>query len=279
MSKVTAVAFSKKERGFKHVEWIPIKQLSVVWSQSQRALNERHAQHIADNFDPEMFGTLSVTLPNGSGIYHLIDGHHRKVAVERLWGEEERVPCQVYDAHDPARAAELFDNLNTARRAPSPLDIFRVRVTAKNEIEVAINRIVHACGYIIGHKGENSKANNIGCVGALKGIYSSYGGDVLKNALDLITAIWGQEDRTALDATIVRGVAEFLSEYRHVDWKRLREVISHKYTASRLHGAAKSYKELHGGTMPGAIKALIVSTYNQGQRPTKKLVKMPVVMT
>ena len=150
--KVIQVAFEKTNKGFKEIKWIPVKNLSVVWAQAQRGLDERHAQQIADNFDPEMFGTLAVTKPNGHGVYHIIDGHHRKVAVEKLWGDGELVPCQVFDADDPARAAKLFDHINTARKAPQPIDVFKVRVTAGNEIEVAVSNTVKHAGFNIGTK-------------------------------------------------------------------------------------------------------------------------------
>src|SRR5215469_8065840 len=91
------------------ITWIRVKNLSVVWVQAQRPLDPKFAREIADNFDPEMFGTIAVTLPNGKGMYHIIDGNHRRAAVEHLWGSEEMVPCEIFQASDPARAARIFD--------------------------------------------------------------------------------------------------------------------------------------------------------------------------
>lgn len=255
-------------RGFIESKYIPVGKLAVVWSQAQRELNEGHVKRIMDNFDPEMFGTLAVTKPNGHGIHHIIDGNHRKVVVERLWGEKEQVPCQVYDADNPARAAELFDNINTGRKAPSAVQLFRNRVTAKNELEVQINKIVSSCGYNVGNSGS---LKNISCVGALKLVYSTYGGDILRDTLNLVTAIWGGEDKQATDGAMVRGIGDLLAEYRGIDFKRLREVMAAKYTPSRLYGAAKSYRELHGGSMASAIKALFVNTYNHGRHVAKHM--------
>lgn len=270
--KVVHVAFNKSEKGFKEIKWIPVKQLSVVWAQAQRGLDERHAQQIADNFDPEMFGTLAVTKPNSKGIYHIIDGHHRKVAIEKLWGAEELIPCQVFDADDPARAAKLFDHINTARKTPQPIDIFRVRVTAGSEIEVAVNDTVKACGFSIGTK-KSGIDNAIGCVQALKAVYQTHGREVLAQTLRLLLAIWGSGDAAAVQGVLVRGFGEFIAEYRDINWDRLRDVISSKYTPARLHGAAKSYRELHSGSMPSAVKSLIVATYNDGLRTNARKLK------
>lgn len=261
--------FDHKSTAFKKIEWISVKNISVIWSQSQRPLNEAHAQKIADNFDPEMFGTLAVTKPNGRGIYHAIDGHHRKVAVERLWGGEEKVPCQVFDAEDPGRAAELFDHINSSRKNPHPIDLFKVRVTAGGEVEVAVNKVVNSCGYTVSSKYGKQK-NAIACVAALKAVYESYGAEVLENTLNLIKAIWGIEDESATEANIVRGFGAFLTEYRGLDWKHLREAVGNKYTPARLQAAAKMGKEMHGGKIPAEIKKLLINTYNAGFRSSKK---------
>src|SRR5262245_48807406 len=130
------------------IEWLPIRDLSVIWVQAQRPYDAKHAEDIKANFDPDMFGTLAVTLPNGKGIYHIIDGQHRKGAVEMMWGLDEKVPCQVFQAKDPKRAAELFDQINGRRKKPSPLQIFNVRVTAGHANEVAVDKIVRKLGYL-----------------------------------------------------------------------------------------------------------------------------------
>lgn len=253
---------------FADTKHIAVGKLTIVWQQSQRELDEKRVQHIMDEFDPEKFGTLAVSKANGHGVHHIIDGNHRKVAVERMWGDKTQVKCQVYDCETAARAAELFDDINTNRKAPTQVQIFRVRVTAKKDLEVQVNKIVHGCGYLIGGTGG---VKNISAVGALKAVYTNYGPDNLRDTLNLITAIWGGEDRQATDGTMIRGVGDLLAEYRGIDFKRLREVMAHKYTPARLYGAAKSYRELHGGSMASAVKALFVNTYNHGQRDSKKL--------
>lgn len=255
----------QKGRAFTEVQWIPVKQLSVVWAGAQRPLNERHARKIADNFDPELVGTLSVTKPNSQGIYHLIDGQHRKVAIEMKWGKDERAPCHVFDAVEPARAAELFDNMNTARRAPGPVDLFKVRVTAKEKVQVAVNEIVLRCGLKIGYKGHNI----ISCVGALEFVYNSYGPVVLEATLRCLRQTWG-DDSTAVSAAIVRGFGMFLSEFRHVDHKRLVDAVSAKYTPARFLSAAKAARENFGGDLSANSRDLIIRIYNEKTRSKKE---------
>lgn len=257
--------FTAEDKKQAKIEWIPVKNLSIVWAESQRPLIESHAQHIADNFDPDMFGVLAVTMPNGKGIYHIIDGQHRKAAIERLWGGDERVPCQVYDAESPARAAEIFDFINSHRRKPNPVDIFKVRVTAKEELQVAVDKIVRNCGYSVGWRTSGSICG----VGALEKVYETYGGPVLTAVITMIDAIWGK-DVAAFDGQMIRGFGAFLGGHRNIDMEHLRSCIASKYTPARLMGAARTAREINGGSVGQAICDLLITTYNSTIRSKKK---------
>jgi len=258
-----------QDRGFHDVAWIPVKNLSIVWAEAQRPLNETHAQRIADNLDPDMFGTISVTKPNGKGIYHVIDGQHRLVAVQKKWGLEEKVPCQVFDAVDPARAAQIFDHINSGRRALQPIELFKVRVTAGNDLQVEVNKIVVKCGYFVGHR----NANSIQCVTALETVYQSYGPLVLEGTLRMIRKMWGEEN-TATGALIIRGIGMFLSEFRHIDFEKFAQSISSKYTPARLLGAAKTAKEMAGGVGPAIVRDILVARYNSTVRGDKNKLRV-----
>ena len=255
---------SNAQPKYREIKWIPCKQLSLVWAEAQRPLNEAHARSIADNFDPEMFGTIAVTKPNGAGVYHIIDGQHRKAALEMKYGSEEQAPCQVFDAEDPARAAQLFDTINSHRKAPQPIDLFRVRVTAGEELQTEINRIVLKSGYVVAQR----VANSLTCVASLQGVYQSYGPVVLEATLRLIRKTWG-DDNTAVAGNIVRGLGSFLSEFRHVDFEVLSKSLAMKYTPARFLGAAKAAKEINGGNLASAVKDLAMRAYNANVRGEK----------
>jgi len=262
---------TKEARGFHEVTWIPVKDLSIVWAEAQRALNDAHAQKIADNLDPDMFGTISVTKPNGKGVYHVIDGQHRVVAVTKKYGNNERVPCQVFDTVSPARAAQIFDHINSGRRSLQPIELFKVRVTAGNELQVEVNKIVIKCGYHIGHR----QVNAIMCVAALEAVYQSYGPVVLEATLRLVRKMWGEEN-LATGALIIRGIGMLLSEFRHIDFERLATAISSKYTPSRLLGAAKTAKEMAGGVGPAIVRDILVARYNSTVRGDKNKLRVGV---
>jgi len=252
--------------GAHSTKWIPIKNLSVVWATAQREFNEHHAKKIAAAFDPDLFDDLVVTLPNGDGIYHVVDGQHRMAAIRSLYGEEEKVPCRVVDAKDPARAALIFDKINTGRRLPTGIEKFRVRVTAGSETEVAINKIVTWIGCRI-ESSENPNA--IRAVSALINVYNSFGLEVLKETLISIRGIW-KDDKGSLEGPIIEGFGSMIGEHRgHLDWKRLREKTALAYTPGRLLGQAKADKEALGGRIADGVKRVLIRNYNQGIRTGK----------
>jgi hypothetical protein len=251
------------------LQWLPVKQLSVVWKNAQRPLDERFAKTIADNFDPDMFGTIAVTLPNGEGIFHIIDGNHRRAAVLSMWGENERVPCQVFNAKDPARAAQIFDRINNQRKSITTLQSFIVRVTAGEVDEVAVNKILLANGL---HPGSNPSSNGkaVAAVGALLQVYRDHDSQTLDVTLKVLMNTW--RDNTALTAPLLRGYAAVLSEFRdRIDIARLQQVVSKQYSPLRLLGAAKTAREMNGGTIATNLSKLLVANYNRGARGKKLL--------
>ena len=165
--KTTVERFNPEDQ---KIVWIPVRQLSVVWVQSQRPYVASRAKKIADNFDPDRFDPIKVTLPNGAGIYHIVEGQHRKGAVQILWGDDECAPCIIIEVEDPAEAARTFVGINTLRWRVDPISTFKVNVTAKENRECAINKIIDHCGYKIGSMIEGD-SRYISAVGALMAIY------------------------------------------------------------------------------------------------------------
>lgn len=244
-------------------QWIPVKSLSVIWVQSQRKLDPKWVQQLADEFDADLFGIISVTQPNDEGIHHVIDGQHRVDLILRNYGEEEKVPCHVFDAADPARAAQLFNKINTSRRKPQNIDIFRVRVTAGDEVEVAVNKIVRSLGYKIDWA---KRDGNIAAVEALTSVYRKHGGDVLRYALNLIKATWGL-NADATVAPIIRGYGAFVAEFgADAKWERMVDRVAKKFSPGHMLGTARSLREGLQCSTDEAVKRVLINAYNQGLR-------------
>jgi hypothetical protein len=249
------------------LEWIPVRNLAVVWAEAQRPYKEWWAKEIADAFDPEKFDPVKTMMPNGNGIHHICEGQHRVGAVRHLWGHDELVPCLVAQESDPARAADIFLDTNTNRDLVSRIQKFKVSVTAQRSEEVAINRIVQHCGYRV----EGSKTQDtIAAVDALKFAYRK-GKVTLDRTLHTLRDTWGG-DPSAVQSLIIKGYSIFLCEFsQDIDRTRLRDVMAKHYTPGTLLNETKMARDVLKVSSSQALVHLITKTYNRGLPAARQL--------
>jgi hypothetical protein len=248
------------------LQWIQVDKLRVVWPDAQRPFKDWWAKEIAENFDPDQFTPVRVMLPNGHGIYHICDGQHEVRAAAMALGLDQQVPCIVAQESDPVKAAALFDNINSNRQRVSNIEAFKVRVTRRNQTEVAIDRIVRHCGF---HVDASKAANAISAVSALNVVYTQYGAKVLDQTLTVIRVIW-PDDTTATTGNILRGIGMLLVEHAHADIARLQSCMTGVSTATLVR-EAKTEREMQHVSVAAAIGHIIVSRYNKGLKPNQQL--------
>jgi hypothetical protein len=171
---------------------------------------------MAVDFRPALFGHLDVTLPNASGICHILDGQHRWQAAMKKFGGDPILPCRIHSITAHPEAAELFADLNTLRKGVDELSLFFARRAAGHDDEVRVNTIVRAAGLEIG----KTRQGSIACPGALLSVYRNYGPGTLTAALDVLQCVYGN-DKSAFMSPLIRGVAHFLHTYRDADYNRL----------------------------------------------------------
>jgi hypothetical protein len=249
-------------RNYHKITWVPLDRLSVVWTNAQRPLDQQRVDAIAKVFDADLLGVITVTLANDEGIHHVIDGHHRSRVLFKLFGNVS-VPCIVLDAKDPKRAAELFVKCNKERKAPTIFNTYVASVTAGDEVENAVERIVRAEGYRIEN---SSQPRCIRAVGATLACYRRYGGSTLRHALSILRETWGY-DGSATDGPILTGYCAFLAQHGDaVNHKRLVSRITKKLTPGRLLGSARNLHEVRRIPVWQGVKEIITGRYNEGLR-------------
>jgi hypothetical protein len=249
------------------IEWIHVRNLAVVWPESQRPYQEWWAKEIAEAFDPDLFDPVKVTLPNGNGIYHICEGQHRTRALEMWGGSNQMAPCIVAQESDPARAAEIFLGTNTNRNTVNKIAKFKVAVTADRAEEVAIDRIVKHNGYRV----EGSHAQDtIAGVQGLKFAYNK-GPDTLDRTLRVLRNTWSG-DAAAVASPLIKGYATFICEFSgDIDYARLRDCMAKKFTPGKALIAARGLKDSQRITLTAAIVYLLLTTYNKGcRKPLKR---------
>lgn len=245
-------------------KWLSTKNLCVLWAQSQQSFDQAHAQRIADNIDPDMFGVISVTLPNKDGIHHIIDGQHRVAAVRIAWGDDQKVPCNIFQVTEPEVAAKIFDAMQTNKKNPSPVDRFLIRVTAGRETEVVVHGILTRAGYTVSVSQTNG---SIRCVSACVSVYKSKGGVALINAINVIQKTWGN-DVHATEGSMIRGFTSFMADHGDkIDKNKMAAKLRKKYfEPTRLLIEAKQAKEMFNGSTTTNMNNLLLAAYNHGLR-------------
>ncbi len=253
------------------IEYIAVKYLSVVWVQAQRPYDANWSKKIAEEFDPDKFDALIVTKPNGQGIYHIIEGQHRRHALE-MWdkvnGGNAQAPCRVVEDADPARAAEIWLGVNKGRKTVSAVHEFKVAVVAKREPETAINKIVIQAGY----KVSSTKAENgVSAVTALKTVYNTHDAVTLKYVLEALRFIWGSDPK-AVSGSMIRGMGMFVHEFHpYIDAAKLKKQVM-KSSPYQFIAQAKVRSETTQESVDVSIAENLRREYNKGVKdPSRKL--------
>ena len=245
------------------IKWIRIQDISVVWLQAQRPWDtpaESAKNKIIANFDSDAFGVLQVSLPNGKGMYHCIDGQCRHRAVGEMWGDQERVPCQILNAKSPKRAAELFALFNTSRSHVSAVYRYNVDVTAQKPVELGCSKILASLGYVAALDHE---PNSIRAIGTVLSVYRHHGESILRSTLTTIKDTWGFADG-AVEGAIVRGYGQFFASYDDIDVSRLIK-IGKKRSPGQLLEDAKAYREVFQQIpLASATSKVLLESYNRG---------------
>jgi hypothetical protein len=248
--------------------FVAVKNLSVIWRQSQRPFVESHAKKIAAEFDPDKFDPPVITRVNGEGQAHIVEGQHRVAAVKIAFGENEQLKCRMVDADDPARAAEIFLGINAGRKSIQPVAKFNVSVTALREPETSINKFVVKLGYRIAA----SKSDHcISAVSSMIGIHNRLGMTVLQATLMALDKTW-PGDASAFQGDIIQGYAAFINEFApYLDHKRLADIIPKVFTPHQLIIAGKLFAEQSNESLTEAMSEVLRSKYNRGLKEGQKL--------
>jgi hypothetical protein len=238
----------------------------------QRALNPKHVAKIVEGFDPDLFGVLLIS-EREEGVYYVLDGQHRVVAIERMGMTTEPLPCLVYSHLTPQLEAKIFAQVNAGRLYLSPQYTFRAQIIARQPEALAIKAIVESFGFHLNFwkplpddesAGMFRPEGMLSAIGEIKKLRTSYRIDMLPQVLAVCRDAWGSE-AVGISANILRGIAQFLYAYgERVDRERLLGILAN-LTPKRLEAEGK---DRYLTATPAGISKYIQEQYNyhQGRR-------------
>jgi len=237
------------------------KDLSVD-PELQRRLDHQRANRMGAKFDPALLGVLAISL-RADGLLYVVDGQHRHEAA-KVAAYEGSFLCDVYEGLTRQQEAKLFLGLNDSRR-PSPIDLFRLSVEAKDPMALHITEIAAKYGWKVGYQAQKQ-----GWITAPAAMMDTYklddSGVVLDSVLKIITAAWGTENN-ASDSRIIKGLGVLLHRYNGtVDYAALTERLSRSPGPNSLVGKCRAMAQLRRCRIDQAMAEVLVDLYNQFRR-------------
>lgn len=228
---------------------------------ANRELRPGRVRYFVQNMDPDALGRFAVWR-QGRDLY-LIDGQHRKVALEEMGLPDWPVFCDVYEGMSFAEACEQFLNLNNSLTV-LPYDKYDKGVKAGRQSCVESQKVVEKIGFRIAQQSGDGK---IVCVAAIEDAWKVDQGVSLERALTWATEAWGFTAQAA-EGQIVRGLTQLAHRFNGDidDAALVKKLSKHPGGASRLIGMAKTQRELKGGTVSTNVARAVVDLYNKGRR-------------
>ncbi|MBS4102465.1 DUF6551 family protein [Tsukamurella paurometabola] len=241
---------------------IPI-DLTRVLGIAQREVSPGHVRRIAEAFDADKLGTITVNARDG--VFYIMDGQHRVAAAKEAGYEDAMIDAHVYTDLTDEQMAETFLVLN-ANLPVSKMDKFQNQVTANYDAAVSIQRIAKSVGYKIR---SGSGDGVIQCVAPLERIYASGGSAALWSTLTTIRDAYGD---SGMKAPLIQGIGQVCAIYSQIiDHERLTERLSSaRGGMNGLLGAAQAAKLNYDIPLATAVSVAVVDLYNKG-RGGKKL--------
>lgn len=242
-------------------EMLEVKSLKIA--NYQRIASNVQVKNIVKNFNPKLLGVVKVSYDDG--IYNLIDGQHRVLALKIL--KISFCMCEVHRGLSYQQEAELFSKQSQNRRGLTSGEVFKAKVESQDSYSIDLKNIVEATGFKLSYHGGKSK-NQISAIGSLDKICKQKNGTfVLYRTLSLIFACWdGQENAT--DAKMLQGVAVFIKEFEDkfddkIFIKKLSKVLPKVIIREGSSDISKDQSK-NGLNKNNKYKEIIRNYYNKG---------------
>lgn len=227
--------------------------------QREHGVSRKHVNEIKSAFDFDLLG-IPRLLDLNTGLYGVMDGMHRKTALEELGFGTVGILCQVFAALPTEQQALQF-NVNYQQKRISATDNLRSLKDAKKAWAKEIYEAVEAAGYSIG---TTKRGGSIKAVSTLQRIYEEDGhAERLRRVLELCAE--GFSVGHSPGAPILNGLAKFDRAYRG-DYNRSAVVQILRALGER--GLLAEAEELSKGPKQdgGWVAVALVDAYNFRKR-------------
>ena len=248
---------------------IRVNDIGVDYSY-QRPTSPGHVARIAKKFDPEIFGTITVS-QRPDRRYYVIDGQHRLQAMIAMGRATDQVPCVVVQGLSVEQEAHIFGQLASTRKPLTPQERFRAALLAGDRVAVRIHADVTDMGLQLCFDRQGIDHGNIPGVAALEWVDDQYRAGVLREVLRLFVDTWGTDRGPRQE--MIRFLADFLHLYEgRFDRNRFISRLA-DIPADQISSKARALKSAIGLDLNSAMHHQIAEHYNHGiKRADRRLV-------
>jgi len=203
------VSPSRHNDDFQVPELTVVSLSDVVVPTFQRGLSEKHAQDIAENWNPLLFRPPLLTRRK-DGKLDIIDGQHTIHAVRQRG--HNTVPAFVREGTEYKTEAGAFADLNTRRRGLRPYEVWRAEAEAGRTWAITLDEVARHHGLKIAHeRGPNALA----CISECRRILRKPdGANLLDRALYVLTRAWDdtkdEANSTRIERPLVTGMVDLI---------------------------------------------------------------------
>lgn len=245
----------------KKMQQVNVRTLKLH-SEANREHEPSRVRELERDMDLDALGTFAVWR-SGRNLY-VIDGQHRKLALESLGLGDWVVDCEVYEGMDFQDACDMFLKRNKSRSV-NTFEKFDKAVKAGYQAECETRKIVEKAGLTVS---KSYGDGHLTCVVAATDVWKmDQGGIALGDALRIATGAWGQT-AGAVEGPIVKGLGLIAHNYNgQLERDTLIKKLS-KFPGGpgALRAVAAQQREFKGGSTAKNVAEVVRDLYNRGRR-------------
>lgn len=258
-SKKLNTTSTPNQEGQPPVEWLSYGDL-VVDDRYQRSIQQPKVYKIATEFDPDVFGVLTVSIRD-DGTKVLIDGQQRTAGLREMdWNEDQKVPCVVHRNLSLQEEARIFVLTNEGRTKPKPYDIFKADVIAGRPEAVEIQEVFDK------HDLEVTRGPHTGgmrAIGTCRKIYRQGGALLLGQTIDTLIMAYGKNSVDTFNHDLMWPVAAVIWANKGLSRKRLAESLSDLGGPSVIVSRGKIISQNTDRKAYNEVANIVIRAYNK----------------
>lgn len=251
--------------------WLPIDELVVDERYQRRITKDGNTliNRIVREFCWAKMQPLTVTGPDASGDYPVIDGQHRLEACRRH-PKVTQAPCWIVPAPRIADQATTFVAVNKARIGVTRVNVFWASLAAGDEAAKWLKSVCDQAGVAIGRVGTGIQPPKTTVALASLLRLRATGDAAIVRALALLVAAQPEAENAFRAATITSLTRLLALHEGRIDERRLANAVADMVLDDEIE-KARVYRKTFGGNTEAALQVIFARAYNKGLREENRI--------